>query len=69
MRRLLLLLPAAGLRRNRSRRATLRLHSARERFDRSMARLRKAALDHIDSQMLVGLALRTALERFEAARP
>jgi hypothetical protein len=34
-----------------------------------MARLRKAALDHVDSQMLVGLTLRTALERLEAARP
>ena len=54
-------------RRNRRRdRAACRLRAARSRFDLSMVALRKAALDHVDCQVLVSTALRTVLDRMAA---
>ncbi|NEU14080.1 hypothetical protein G3T14_18375 [Methylobacterium sp. BTF04] len=52
--------------RGRRRAAALRLHTARQRFDRSMIALRKAALDHIDSQDHVSATLRATLDRLVA---
>lgn len=49
-------------RRRRSRAAATRLESARRGFEGSLADLRKAALDHIDSQDLMNLTLRLWLD-------
>ncbi|MEH3118283.1 MAG: hypothetical protein PGN25_12025 [Methylorubrum populi] len=49
--------------RQRSHAAARRLETARYGFERSLAALRKAALDHIDSQDLVSLTLRRCLDR------
>lgn len=47
----------------RSRAAGARLGAARRRFDLSAIALRKAALDHVDGEMLVSVALRASLAR------
>jgi hypothetical protein len=52
--------------RGRDRAAACRLRAARSRFDLSMVALRKAALDHVDCQVLVSTALRTVLDRMAA---
>lgn len=60
---------AGGRTRCRDRAAAIRLSAARDRFDLSMAALRKAALDHVDRQALVSTALRAALVRMAATGP
>lgn len=55
-----------GRTRRRDRAAAFRLRAARSRFDRSMVALRKAALDHVDCQVLVSTALQAALDRMAA---
>jgi len=50
----------------RRRAAALRLSAAHRRFDRSIAVLRKAALDQVDRQLLVSAALRAATDRLAA---
>jgi len=50
----------------RSRAAGARLGAARRRFDRSAIALRKAALDHVDGEILVSIALRATLEHLAA---
>lgn len=47
----------------RLRAAAGRLQAAETGFDRSMADLRKAALDHVDRHRLLGIALRASLQR------
>ncbi|PXW66027.1 hypothetical protein [Methylobacterium sp. B4] len=49
-------------RRRRSRAAASRLDQARHGFERSLTVLRRAALDHIDSQDLASLTLRRFLD-------
>lgn len=51
----------SAARRNRA--AARRLDSARRGFERSLAALRRAAFDHIDSQHLTSLTLRLCLDR------
>ncbi|MCJ2080647.1 hypothetical protein [Methylobacterium sp. J-090] len=50
----------------RNRAARARLGAARRRFDLSTIALRKAALDHVDGEILVSAALQAALERLAA---
>jgi alpha-D-ribose 1-methylphosphonate 5-triphosphate synthase subunit PhnI len=47
----------------RSRMAQARLGAARRRFDLSAIALRKAALDHVEGELLVSAALRATLAR------
>jgi hypothetical protein len=47
----------------RSRAAQARLGAARRRFDLSAIALRKAALDHVEEELLVSVALRATLAR------
>lgn len=56
----------AGTAKGRRRAASLRLSAAHLRFDRSIAALRKAALDQIDRQSLVSATLRAATDRLAA---
>lgn len=49
--------------RRRSRAAAGRLEAALCGFERSIVALRKAALDHVDSQDLASLTLRVFLDR------
>ncbi|MBX9934451.1 MAG: hypothetical protein K2Y56_23540 [Methylobacterium sp.] len=49
--------------RHRRRLAALRLSAAHQRFERSIAMLRCAALDQVDKQVLVSIALRIAADR------
>lgn len=49
--------------RRRSRAAAGRLEAALRGFERSIVALRKAALDHVDSQNLASLTLRLFLDR------
>jgi hypothetical protein len=51
---------------DRRRSASLRLWAARRRLERSTQALRRAALDHIDDQILVGLMLQATLARITA---
>jgi len=51
---------------DRRRSAALRLWAARRRFERSTQALRRAAVDHIDDQILVGLMLQATLARITA---
>ncbi|MCJ2033292.1 hypothetical protein [Methylobacterium sp. J-068] len=51
---------------SRHRSAALRLRAARRCFDRSTVALRKAALDHIDDQALIGTMLEATLARIAA---
>ncbi|WP_336487284.1 hypothetical protein [Methylobacterium nigriterrae] len=55
-----------GAARRRRRAAIGRLRAARSRFDGSLAALRKAALDHVDSQAVLCTALRACLARLAA---
>ncbi|WP_375408868.1 hypothetical protein [uncultured Methylobacterium sp.] len=55
-----------GTAQGRRRAAALRLSAAHRRFDRSIAALRKAALDQVDRQVVVSVALRAATDRLAA---
>lgn len=58
--------PWPGTAQRRRRAAALRLSAAHQRFDRSIAALRKAALDQVDRQLVVSAALRAATDRLVA---
>lgn len=58
-----------GSARRRSRAAAGRLEAALRGFERSIVALRKAALDHVDSQDLACLTLRVFLDRQAEGRP